>query len=97
ALPWLLPKKDGAKAVVDLEHCNGCGLCFEDCPFDAITVQARTDGARYEHEVVVNPSCAAPVGFARVPARRRTRFARRAKRSRPASTCRSYQSMKCAA
>ena len=55
AMPWLLPKKDGPKAVVDLENCNGCGICFEDCPFDAITVQARTDGARYEHEVVVNP------------------------------------------
>jgi coenzyme F420-reducing hydrogenase delta subunit/NAD-dependent dihydropyrimidine dehydrogenase PreA subunit len=50
-LPWLLPKKDGPKAVVDLEHCNGCGICFDDCPFDAITVQARTDGARYDHEV----------------------------------------------
>ena len=63
ALPWLLPKKDGAKAVVDLEHCNGCGLCFEDCPFDAITVQARTDGARYEHEVVVNPSLCGACGI----------------------------------
>ena len=55
AMPWLLPKKDGPKAVVDLEHCNGCGICFEDCPFDAITLQARSDGARYEHEVVVDP------------------------------------------
>lgn len=63
ALPWLLPKKDGAKAVVDLEHCNGCGLCFEDCPFDAITVQARTDGERYEHEVVVNPSLCGACGI----------------------------------
>jgi len=63
ALPWLLPKKDGAKAVVDLDNCNGCGLCFEDCPFDAITVQARTDGARYEHEVVVNPSLCGACGI----------------------------------
>jgi ferredoxin len=63
AMPWLLPKKDGAKAVVDLEHCNGCGICFEDCPFDAITMQARTDGARYEHEVVVNPSLCGACGI----------------------------------
>ena len=63
ALPWLLPKKDGPKAVVDLEHCNGCGLCFEDCPFDAITVRARTDGARYEHEVVVIPSLCGACGI----------------------------------
>ena len=62
-LPWLLPKKDGPKAVVDLDHCNGCGLCFDDCPFDAITVQARTDGARYEHEVVVNPSLCGACGI----------------------------------
>jgi ferredoxin/coenzyme F420-reducing hydrogenase delta subunit len=63
AMPWLMPKKDGPAAVVDLDHCNGCGLCFEDCPFDAITVQARTDGARYEHEVVVNPSLCASCGI----------------------------------
>ena len=63
ALPWLLPKKDGPKAVVDLDHCNGCGICFEDCPFDAISVQARTDGARYEHEVVVNPTLCGACGI----------------------------------
>ncbi len=56
-MPWLLPRKDGAKAVVDLDNCNGCGLCFDDCPFDAISVQARTDGAKFENEVVVNPEC----------------------------------------
>ncbi len=63
AMPWLLPKKDGPKAVVDLEHCNGCGICFEDCPFDAITVQPRTDGARYEHEVAVDSSLCGACGI----------------------------------
>ncbi len=62
-LPWLPPKKDGSKAVVDLDHRNGCGICFEDCPFDAISVQARTDGARYEQEVVVNPDLCAACGI----------------------------------
>ncbi len=62
-LPWLLPKKDGAKAVVDLDNCNGCGICFDDCPFDAITVQARTDGARYDHEVVVDPALCGACGI----------------------------------
>ncbi len=62
-LPWLPPKKDGPKAVVDLDHCSGCELCFDDCPFDAITVQARTDGARFEKEVVVNPSLCASCGI----------------------------------
>ena len=62
-LPWLPPKKKEPVAVVDLEHCNGCGICFEDCPFDAITVQARTDGARYEHEVAVNPDLCGSCGI----------------------------------
>jgi len=62
-LPWLLPKKDGAKAVVDLDNCNGCGICFDDCPFDAITLQARTDGARYDHEVVVDPALCGACGI----------------------------------
>jgi len=62
-LPWLPPKKDGKKAVVDLDHCNGCELCFDDCPFDAISVQARTDGARFEKEVVVDPDLCAACGI----------------------------------
>ncbi len=62
-MPWLLPKKDGPKAVVDLEHCNGCGLCFEDCPFDAISLVARSDGRKFEHEVEVNPSLCGACGI----------------------------------
>jgi ferredoxin/coenzyme F420-reducing hydrogenase delta subunit len=62
-MPWLLPKKDGAKAVVDLDHCNGCGICFEDCPFDAITLQARSDGARYDYEVAVDPALCGACGI----------------------------------
>ncbi|MGI9315923.1 MAG: hydrogenase iron-sulfur subunit [bacterium] len=62
-LPWLPPARVGPKAVVDLDNCNGCGICFNDCPFDAITVQARTDGARYEHEVVVDPALCAACGI----------------------------------
>ncbi len=62
-LPWLPPKKDGPKAVVDLDHCNGCGLCFDDCPFDAISVQARTDGAKFDNEVVVHPELCGACGI----------------------------------
>ncbi len=62
-LPWLPPRKEGAKAVVDLDHCNGCGLCFDDCPFDAITVQARTDGAKFENEVIVHLELCAACGI----------------------------------
>ncbi len=62
-LPWLPRRRTGAAAEVDLDNCNGCGLCFNDCPFDAITMRARTDGARYEHEVVVDPSLCAACGI----------------------------------
>lgn len=62
-LPWLPPKKDRAAAVVDLAYCNGCELCFDDCPFEAISVQARTDGAKFEKEVVVDPSLCAACGI----------------------------------
>ena len=62
-MPWLPPKKTGAAAEVHLDHCNGCGQCAEDCPFDAISIQARTDGARWENEVVVNPGLCAACGI----------------------------------
>jgi ferredoxin len=62
-MPWLPPKKDGPEAVVDLDHCNGCGLCFDDCPFDAISMQARTDGKRFEKEIVVNAELCSACGI----------------------------------
>ncbi|MCW8962860.1 MAG: hydrogenase iron-sulfur subunit [Gammaproteobacteria bacterium] len=62
-MPWLPPKKTGHAAEVHLDHCNGCEQCADDCPFDAISVQARTDGARYENEVVVHPNLCAACGI----------------------------------
>ncbi len=62
-LPWVPPRPAGAAAVVDLDNCDGCKQCFDDCPFDAITVQARTDGARHEREVVVDPALCAACGI----------------------------------
>lgn len=62
-LPWLPPKKSEPAAEVHLDYCNGCEQCADDCPYDAITVQARTDGAKFEHEVVVNPDLCASCGI----------------------------------
>ena len=62
-LPWVPFKKTGPAAVVKLSRCNGCGQCFEDCPFEAISVQARTDGARHKYEVVVDPGLCASCGI----------------------------------
>ena len=62
-LPWLPPRNDGKPAEVHLDHCNGCGQCADDCPFDAISVRARTDGAKWSHEVVVHPDHCAACGI----------------------------------
>ncbi len=53
-LPWVPPAKPVAPAVVSLDNCNGCGRCFDDCPFSAITMERRSDGAAYATEAVVN-------------------------------------------
>ena len=57
------PKKTEPAAEVHLDHCNGCEQCAKDCPFDAITVQKRTDGARWDNEVVVEDDLCASCGI----------------------------------
>ncbi len=32
---------DGVKAIVDEEYCDGCALCVDVCPYDAITLVDR--------------------------------------------------------
>jgi ferredoxin/coenzyme F420-reducing hydrogenase delta subunit len=53
-LPWIPPAKRVPAAIVNLENCNGCTRCFDDCPFSAINMVPRTDGRAYESEPVVN-------------------------------------------
>lgn len=55
-LPWLPPLRTPPVAVVDLENCNGCTRCYDDCPFSAITMAPRSDGRSFEMEAVVNTS-----------------------------------------
>ena len=65
-LPWLPPQRKAPPAVVHLDNCNGCGRCFADCPFGAITMVGRTDGAEFDQEARVDPdmcmSCGICVG-----------------------------------
>ncbi|MBE9562626.1 MAG: hydrogenase iron-sulfur subunit [Proteobacteria bacterium] len=63
AMPWLPIKRTPPAVKVDLNNCNGCSQCFEDCPFDAISMQARTDGARWKMEPVVDPDLCAACGI----------------------------------
>jgi ferredoxin len=52
-LPWVPPLKPAPVAVVSLDNCNGCGRCFDDCPFSAITMEPRSDGKAFSAEAVV--------------------------------------------
>jgi len=53
-LPWLPPGRRLAPASVDLDNCNGCGRCVEDCPFSAVALQPRTDDAGFSSEAIVS-------------------------------------------
>jgi ferredoxin len=71
--PWLPPGKQTASrlvagedrpvAVVNLDNCNGCGRCADDCPYSAVMMQPRTDGSRYEQEAVVDPDLCVSCGI----------------------------------
>ena len=55
-MPWLPPRPDARAAEVFLDHCNGCERCVADCPYSAITLVPRSDGAPFRWEVEVNPA-----------------------------------------
>ncbi len=63
AIPWLPPMRKPAAAMVNLENCNGCVRCFNDCPYNAIMMGARTDGRLFERQAVVNPSLCVGCGI----------------------------------
>lgn len=54
-LPWLPPRKEAAAAEVFLDFCNGCTRCEADCPYNAITMVPRSDGAVFPLEARVDP------------------------------------------
>ncbi|MGB3273109.1 MAG: cytochrome b N-terminal domain-containing protein [Xanthobacteraceae bacterium] len=54
AMPWLPPLRRMQPATVDLAHCNGCGRCVEDCPYDALQLVPRSDDLPYAVEVAVD-------------------------------------------
>ncbi|NOR19864.1 MAG: 4Fe-4S dicluster domain-containing protein [Xanthomonadales bacterium] len=64
--PWLPPARQAAVVKVDLDNCNGCERCVEDCPFGAVEMAPRSDGKKYATEAVVDAdlclSCGICVG-----------------------------------
>ncbi|MFN3076956.1 MAG: hydrogenase iron-sulfur subunit [Alphaproteobacteria bacterium] len=64
ALPWLPPRpKPVMPAQVTLDHCNGCGRCFNDCPFSAISMVPRTDGRAVAIQPKVDPDMCSGCGM----------------------------------
>ena len=63
ALPWLPPLRRKAAAVVDLANCNGCTRCVEDCPYNAVSMQPRSDGRVFDLEARVDPALCVSCGI----------------------------------
>jgi ferredoxin/coenzyme F420-reducing hydrogenase delta subunit len=62
AVPWLLPgsrEAVQAPAVVSPDNCNGCGWCFQDCPYDAITMIPHQDKPGHQQALVDPDLCTA--------------------------------------
>lgn len=63
ALPFLPPLRRPRAAVVDLDHCNGCARCVEDCPYEAVRLVPRSDGRPFPNEVSVDPDLCVACGI----------------------------------
>jgi quinol-cytochrome oxidoreductase complex cytochrome b subunit/coenzyme F420-reducing hydrogenase delta subunit len=61
--PWLPPEKVLPAAKVDLDNCNGCRRCADDCPFEAIRMAPRSDGEAYDLEAVVDSDLCVSCGL----------------------------------
>jgi ferredoxin/coenzyme F420-reducing hydrogenase delta subunit len=61
--PWLPPGKRLPVARVDLDNCNGCQRCADDCPFEAIRMAPRSDGTAYDLEAVVDSDLCVSCGL----------------------------------
>ncbi len=63
AIPFLPPMRRPPVAKVDLANCNGCRRCFNDCPYEAITMVTRKDGRPFEAEPEVDPAMCVSCGL----------------------------------
>ena len=62
-LPWATFAKRPPVVQVDLDNCNGCGRCFEDCPYGAVVMKSRTDGRHHPRQAVVLADLCASCGI----------------------------------
>ncbi len=71
--PWLPPRRQAvAPVTIDKQKCTGCTKCALDCPYQAITMQPRTDGKIHKFIAIENldlcVSCGVCVGSCDVQA-----------------------------
>jgi coenzyme F420-reducing hydrogenase delta subunit/NAD-dependent dihydropyrimidine dehydrogenase PreA subunit len=48
ALPWALARGSHRPAAIDVDRCNACKQCYQDCPYEAISMVPRLDPVRRE-------------------------------------------------
>ncbi|MEW6406591.1 MAG: 4Fe-4S dicluster domain-containing protein, partial [Chloroflexota bacterium] len=53
-LPWLASGRDLGPATVTDADCTGCNICYAECPYDAIRMDARTDDSGYQKLAAIN-------------------------------------------
>jgi ferredoxin len=64
-LPYIQKKSfRGQFAQVIRQNCTGCSLCYNDCPYEAITmVDRQNDGSRFKRLATVDPGRCANCGL----------------------------------
>lgn len=63
SIPWLPPMRKPPAAEINLANCNGCRRCFNDCPYNAISMHVRSDALPFESEAVVDPALCVSCGI----------------------------------
>ncbi|MBL8539813.1 MAG: hydrogenase iron-sulfur subunit [Betaproteobacteria bacterium] len=62
-LPWVPKRARMPIAAVDLANCNGCGRCFDDCPYAAVIMEPRPGGRPQQKMPVVLADLCAGCGI----------------------------------
>lgn len=56
-VPWWMRRARAEAAKVDPIRCNACMQCYQDCPYEAISMVPRTEGReRFPTQAEVDPS-----------------------------------------
>jgi ferredoxin/coenzyme F420-reducing hydrogenase delta subunit len=63
ALPWIGAPRRREPVSLALKRCNACEICYDDCPYEAITMRPRTDLRPYDTEAFVEPDLCVSCGI----------------------------------